>query len=68
MGFANGIFGVLGPMYASSVIPVILRGYLTNVNIAFIIGQLISQGVLEGHINPLFGLSEFRLRSSIFGH
>lgn len=68
IGFPNGNFGVLGPMYASSVMPVILRGYLTTyVNIAFIIGQLISQGVLEGQIKPLFGLSEFGLRSSIFG-
>lgn len=49
MGFPNGIFGVIGPMYASEVCPVALRGYLTTyVNIAFIIGQLISQGVLKG--------------------
>ena len=58
MGFPNGVFGVIGPMYASEVCPVALRGYLTTyVNIAFIIGQLISQGVLKGLANETFNWS-----------
>ena len=58
MGFPNGVFGVIGPMYASEVCPVALRGYLTTyVNIAFIIGQLISQGVLKGLANKTFNWS-----------
>ena len=49
IGFPNGVFGVMGPMYASEVCPVVLRGYLTTyTNICFIIGQLISQCVLKG--------------------
>lgn len=49
MGLPNGIFGVIGTMYASEVCPVVLRGYLTTyINICFIVGQLISQCVLKG--------------------
>lgn len=65
LGFPNGVFGVMGPMYASEVCPVVLRGYLTTyTNICFIIGQLVSQCVLKGCSTHEFSWS-FRLPFAI---
>ncbi|KAK9236703.1 maltose permease MAL61 [Lipomyces kononenkoae] len=48
MGLPNGLFGVMGPTYASEVCPVVLRGYLTSyVYMCFIFGQVLAQGVLK---------------------
>mgnify|MGYP005988526899 CR=1 FL=1 len=48
-GVPWGIFGTVAPAYASEVCPVVLRGYLgTFINITWIIGQLISAGILRG--------------------
>ncbi|TPX08522.1 uncharacterized protein E0L32_010009 [Thyridium curvatum] len=49
LGIPWGIFQTLSVTYASDVAPVILRPYLTTyVNLCWIIGQLISAGVLRG--------------------
>ncbi|KAK5207801.1 hypothetical protein LTR41_006313 [Exophiala xenobiotica] len=51
-GLPWGIFNILGPAYASEVMPVVLRGYLTSyVNLCWVIGQFIAAGVLNGLIN-----------------
>ena len=48
-GIPWGIFNTTAPSYASEVCPVALRGYLTTfINLTWIIGQLISAGVLRG--------------------
>ena len=48
-GVPWGIFGTVAPTYASEVCPVVLRGYLgTFINITWIIGQLVSAGILRG--------------------
>lgn len=48
-GIPWGIFGTTAPTYASEVCPVVLRGYvMTFINITWIIGQLISAGMLRG--------------------
>ncbi|GAB5588886.1 hypothetical protein Unana1_03786 [Umbelopsis nana] len=47
-GIPWGVFSTLAPAYASEVCPVVLRGYLTTyVNLCWVIGQLISSGVLD---------------------
>ncbi|CAN6633010.1 alpha-glucosides permease Mph3p [Trichomonascus vanleenenianus] len=44
-----GAYVTLAPTYASEVSPVALRGILTAfINLAFVIGQFISQGVIAG--------------------
>lgn len=51
-GIPWGVFNILGPAYASEVMPVVLRGYLTSyVNLCWIIGQFISAGVLNGLVH-----------------
>lgn len=46
-GFPWGVFATTAPAYASEVLPMSLRVYLTSyTNMCFIIGQLISAGVL----------------------
>jgi SP family general alpha glucoside:H+ symporter-like MFS transporter len=48
-GFPWGVFATTGPAYASEVLPMALRPYLTSwTNMCFIIGQLIAAGVLAG--------------------
>lgn len=48
-GIPWGFFNILGPAYASEVMPVVLRGYLTSyVNLCWVIGQFIASGVLNG--------------------
>jgi SP family general alpha glucoside:H+ symporter-like MFS transporter len=48
-GFPWGIFATTAPAYASEVLPLQLRVYFTSyTNMCFIIGQLISGGVLKG--------------------
>ena len=48
-GIPWGIFGTTASTYASEVCPVVLRGYLTTfINMTWIIGQLISAGLLRG--------------------
>lgn len=48
-GFPWGVFATTGPAYASEVLPMALRTYLTSwTNMCFIIGQLIAAGVLAG--------------------
>ena len=51
-GLPWGIFATTSPAYASEVLPIGLRVYLTSwTNMCFIIGQLIGAGVLEGLVN-----------------
>jgi SP family general alpha glucoside:H+ symporter-like MFS transporter len=51
-GLPWGVFNILGPAYASEVMPVVLRGYLTSyVNLCWVIGQFISAGVLNGLVH-----------------
>lgn len=48
-GLAYGFYVVIAPTYASEVCPLALRGVLTaSVNLAFVIGQFIAQGVAAG--------------------
>ncbi|KAF8864909.1 sugar transporter [Acephala macrosclerotiorum] len=48
-GIPWGIFATIAPSYASEVLPLSLRVYLTSyTNMCFIIGQLIAAGVLDG--------------------
>jgi SP family general alpha glucoside:H+ symporter-like MFS transporter len=53
-GFPWGIFATTSPAYASEVLPLSLRVYLTSwTNMCFITGQLIAAGVLAGLVgNP----------------
>lgn len=51
-GLTWGIFATTGPAYASEVMPVNLRGYLTMyVNLCWAMGQFIAAGVLKGLVN-----------------
>lgn len=51
-GLPWGIFASSAPAYASEVLPMCLRVYLTSyTNICFIIGQLIAAGVLAGLVH-----------------
>lgn len=51
-GFGWGVFATIGPAYASEIVPLSLRGYLTSyVNLCWAIGQFIAAGVLEGLVN-----------------
>ena len=48
----QGIFQTLSTTYAAEVMPVVLRSYLTsNVNLAWLIGQLTGVGVIRGLVN-----------------
>ena len=48
-GFPWGILATTAPAYASEVLPIALRTYMTSyTNMCFIIGQLISAGILKG--------------------
>ncbi|KAK4626681.1 Maltose permease MAL31 [Fulvia fulva] len=48
-GLVLGTYAVIAPAYASEVCPVALRGVLTSyVNMCFVIGQLIANGVIAG--------------------
>lgn len=52
MGLPWGVFQTLTLAYASDVAPVVLRPYLTAyVNLCWVIGQLISAGVLRGFMH-----------------
>jgi MFS transporter, SP family, general alpha glucoside:H+ symporter len=51
-GLSWGVFQTLTTTYAAEVMPVALRAYLTsNVNLCWLIGQFISQGVVRGLVN-----------------
>ncbi|KAK2602026.1 hypothetical protein QQS21_004453 [Conoideocrella luteorostrata] len=51
-GFPWGVFATSAPAYASEVLPLSLRVYLTSyTNMCFIIGQLIAAGVLSGLVH-----------------
>ena len=51
-GLSWGIFQTLSTTYAGDVMPVALRAYLTsNVNNCWLIGQLISAGVIRGLVH-----------------
>lgn len=51
-GIPLGIFATTGPAYASEVLPLALRGYLTiYVNMCWAIGQLIASGILQGLVD-----------------
>lgn len=51
-GFPWGIFATIAPAYASEVLPLSLRVYMTSwTNMCFIIGQLIAAGVLAGLVD-----------------
>lgn len=44
-----GVFATTGPSYAAEVTPLAIRGYLTAyINLCWVIGQLLSAGILEG--------------------
>jgi len=48
-GLVLGTYAVIAPAYASEVCSVALRGVLTSyVNLCFVIGQLIANGVIAG--------------------
>jgi MFS transporter, SP family, general alpha glucoside:H+ symporter len=48
-GLPWGIFQTLTTTYASEVVPVALRAYLTsNVNMCWLVGQLLSTGIIRG--------------------
>lgn len=48
-GLAWGILATTAPAYASEVLPTCLRTYMTSyTNMCFILGQLVSAGVLKG--------------------
>ena len=48
-GLPWGQFSIIGPAYVSEVCPTALRGYLNAyVNLAWVIGDLIGSGVLQG--------------------
>lgn len=48
-GLVLGTYATIAPTYASEVCPVALRGVLTSyVNLCFVIGQLIANGVIAG--------------------
>lgn len=51
-GLPWGIFQTLTTTYAGEVVPVALRAYLTsNVNMCWLVGQLISAGVIRGLVS-----------------
>ena len=51
-GLPWGVFQTLSTTYAAEVMPVSLRAYLTsNVNLCWLIGQLVGQGVLRALVN-----------------
>jgi MFS transporter, SP family, general alpha glucoside:H+ symporter len=51
-GFPWGIFATTAPAYASEVLPLQLRVYFTSyTNMCFIIGQLISGGLMKGLVS-----------------
>ncbi|KAH7256143.1 general substrate transporter [Fusarium tricinctum] len=51
-GLPWGVFATTAPAYASEVLPMSLRVYMTSwTNMCFIIGQLISAGVMAGLVN-----------------
>lgn len=51
-GITWGVFATTAPAYASEVVPLSIRVYLTSwTNMCFIIGQLIANGVLAGLVN-----------------
>ncbi|KAJ9639316.1 hypothetical protein H2199_006349 [Coniosporium tulheliwenetii] len=51
-GLSWGVFQTLSTTYAAEVVPVALRAYLTStVNLCWLIGQLISVGVVRAFIN-----------------
>lgn len=75
-GLSWGVFQTLTTTYAAEVMPVALRAYLTsNVNLCWLIGQLISQGVVRGLVNTSnewayripFGLQWFWSVTILFG-
>lgn len=48
-GLSWGVFQALTTTYAADVMPVALRGHLTgSVNLCWVIGQLLGQGVIRG--------------------
>lgn len=51
-GLPWGVFATIAPAYASEVLPLSLRVYLTSyTNMCFIMGQLIAAGVLDGLVS-----------------
>lgn len=47
-----GVFATTGPAYAAEVTPLAIRGYLTSyINLCWVIGQLLSAGILQGLVN-----------------
>jgi MFS transporter, SP family, general alpha glucoside:H+ symporter len=51
-GLSWGVFQTLSTTYAAEIMPVALRAYLTsNVNLCWLIGQIVGTGVLRGLIN-----------------
>lgn len=51
-GLSWGVFQTLSTTYAAEIMPVSLRAYLTsNVNLCWLLGQIVGVGVLRGLIN-----------------
>jgi len=51
-GLSWGVFQTLSTTYAAEIMPVALRAYLTsNVNLCWLIGQIVGTGVLRGLIS-----------------
>ena len=51
-GLSWGIFQTLSTTYAAEVMPVALRAYLTsNVNLCWLLGQILGVGVIRGLVN-----------------
>ncbi|KAH8801361.1 maltose permease [Xylogone sp. PMI_703] len=49
LGFGLGFYLTIGPLYASEISPVVLRGVTTaGVNFAIVIGQLVSNAAIKG--------------------
>ncbi|KAF7561553.1 hypothetical protein G7046_g2586 [Stylonectria norvegica] len=60
-GVPWGIFATIGPAYASELLPMSLRSYLTAyTNMCFAIGQFIAAGVLQGLL-PLNNQWSYRI-------
>lgn len=52
LGLPWGIFATTAPAYASEILPLPLRVYMTSyTNMCFIIGQFIAAGILEGLVS-----------------
>jgi SP family general alpha glucoside:H+ symporter-like MFS transporter len=53
-GLSWGVFQTLSTTYAAEIMPVALRAYLTtNVNLCWLVGQIIGAGVLRSLVGTM---------------